>query len=210
MRNTVRSYPIHSLPMGKPWQHWIKRWWRWCYGDRLLTSPVLDLTGKLCGRKQTNEKVWFLAGTFGGIAERRCIIPSHKSLFFPILNDIVSFATDPELKTEEQLSLYAKADLDNTRLLRVVIDGYELEDIWRYRIRTSPFDVELPVAKTSGKYAISRAVSDGFWMFLHPLTKGCHTIFFAGEKLEFDKISMSEGMESPIFKVEVKYLLTIC
>lgn len=210
MSNTVRIYAIHSLPMGKPWQDWIKLWWKWCYGDRLSTSPVLDLTGKLCGRKQTNE-VWFLAGTFGGIAERRCIIPNHKSLFFPVLNDIVSFATDPHLKNEEQLSLYAKADLDNTRSLRVVVDGNELEDIWRYRIRTSPFDVVLPVAKPNGKYAISRAVSDGYWMFLHPLTKGCHTIHFGGEKLEFDKISLSEeGMGSPIFKVDVKYDLTIC
>jgi hypothetical protein len=212
MSENVLSYPIHCTPLGKQWQEWIKLWWGWCYGDRLVTSPVLDLTGELCGKEQVYDKVWFLAGTFGGNANRRCFIPNDRSLFFPILNDIVSFATDPQLKTEEELSQYAKADLDTTRFLHVVIDGCELIHIWKYRVRTPAFDLALPVGEHKEKYNMTRAVSDGYWLFLHPLGKGRHTIFFGGEKLDYDRTSLSyrNPNELPIFKVDVKYNLTVC
>lgn len=212
MRNNIPTYPLQSMPLGKSWEEWVKMWWKWCYGNCITTSPVSDRTGSLCGKGQVYYDVWFLAGTFGGKAERTCIIPNHRSLFFPILNDIVSFATDPLLKTEEQLSLYAKADLDNTKFLHVLIDGVEPDDIWQYRIRTSAFDLALPVSTENEKYMTTRAVSDGYWMFLEPLSIGYHSIYFAGEKLEFDKtgIAYGERTELPTFAVEVKYYLTVC
>jgi hypothetical protein len=211
MSNTILTYPLQGTPLGKPWEEWIKLWWEWCYGDQLSTSPLSDITGELCGKGQIHDRVWFLAGTFGGYAERRCEIPFGKSMFFPVLNDIVSFATDPQLKTEMELASYAKADLDNAKILRVIIDGYELIDVKDYRVRTAAFDISLPLRGSDNKYMTTRAVSDGYWMFLRPLGKGCHSIYFVGEKIEFDKafppFNLVSGM--PSFRVEVKYKITI-
>lgn len=137
------------------------------------------------------------------------MIPSQTSIFFPILNDIVSFATDPHLKTEEELIIYAKADLDSTRSLFAVVDEREVADLWDFRVRTSIFDLELPVTKGSKKHVKTKAVSDGYWLFLAPLTKGDHTIYFSGEKLDFDKVRTFNSAKLPIFRVEVKYELTI-
>jgi hypothetical protein len=208
----MRSYSINSSPLGKTWQEWIETWWRWCYTDQLETSPASDRTGNLCGKDQTYDKIWFLAGTFGGRANRRCVMPRGRSLFFPVLNDLVSFATDPGLKTEEELTMYARADLDTTKSLRVIIDGDEFDQIWNYRVRTSPFELTVPLARHNGEYVQTRAVSDGFWIFMYPLGKGRHTIYFTGEKSEFDRTSTPDGSskELPVFRVEVEYNLTVC
>jgi hypothetical protein len=207
----VRNYFISDLPMGKSMDEWIRLWWEWCYSDTIEASPVADLSGELCNKRQSHPGVWFLAGTFGGYAERKCFIPVGKSIFFPVLNDIISFATDPQLKNEEELSSYAKADLDETRALCVSVDGNELHDIEQFRIRTSPFELRLPKSKFVGSYETTRCVSDGYWIFLKPLDRGQHTIYFMGEKLEFDKIVHNnyERLQAPTFRVEVNYNLTI-
>lgn len=200
-----------SLPLGRSWQDWIQLWWMWCYGDGKNTSPVSDTTGEHCDKGQIYDRVWFLAGTFGGSVKRKCVVPSDRSLFFPVLNDIISFATDPHLKTEEDLASYAKADLDKTRLLRVSIDEIQLLDIREYRFRTAAFDLTVPILKPAVGNESTRAVSDGYWLFLHPLTKGLHRIHFVGEKLEIDRLISSDvsELEVPIFRVEVTYDLTV-
>jgi hypothetical protein len=49
------------------------------------TNPAVDETGKNCDREQFNPNLWFLEGTFGGKAERKCTIPTTRAIFFPLL-----------------------------------------------------------------------------------------------------------------------------
>ena len=123
------------------------------------SNPISDLTGKYSASGQLYEKVWFLAGTFGGRAERICQIPSGRAIFFPIINDIISFATDPHLKTGEELRKYAKKDLDNVKFLSARLDGIEIGNLECYRVQTSMFEIKLPNGQ-SGDLLPTKAISE--------------------------------------------------
>jgi hypothetical protein len=204
------AYTTEDFPCGKSWDQWIQCWWKWCYAEPYEKSPVSDSTGKYCSQGQTHEKVWFLAGTFGGIAERKCEIPAGRALFFPVVNDLISFVTDPHLKSESDLSNYAKADLDHTKSLNVKIDCVDVHAAGYKRIRTSAFELVLPPANFNRTAIKSRAVSDGYWVFLQPLPSGYHIIQIKGEKLEYDKVLTQNDLNTaPIFSVHVTYHLTV-
>lgn len=61
------------------------RWWKWALSAPDALSPVGDLTGEHAGWRQPDD-LWFLAGTYGGRVVRRCVIPSGRPVFFPVLN----------------------------------------------------------------------------------------------------------------------------
>src|SRR6266516_2253250 len=125
------THSIDSMPYGLSWDRWVQLWWKWCYPEYPEKSPVSDNSGGLCSKGQIYDKVWFLAGTFVGLVKskrpikRKCKISSGRSIFFPIINDLISFATDPHLKTENELLAYSKADLDTTKFppTHVSVDG---------------------------------------------------------------------------------------
>ncbi len=75
-------YARESKPFGRSWEQWVAIWWQWCSAEPDDTNPVADMTGEICDKNQTDSDVWFLAGTFGGEAERTCIIPAGKAIFF--------------------------------------------------------------------------------------------------------------------------------
>jgi hypothetical protein len=170
------------------------------------------------------RRVWFLAGTFGGTTRRKCKIPKCTSIFFPIINDLISFATDPHLQNESELRTYAKADLDQIRIppTHVNIDGFEIPNLEKYRVQTGIFDISLPPRKPNSTEAGSwfssqlpvttRAVSDGYWIFLKPLQCGVHRIEFVGEKLQYDKRvkgGVERNVKVPRFRVDVIYQVEV-
>ena len=62
-----------------------------------------------------------------------------------------------------------------------IVDGVAMSDLDIYRIRSAPFDIILPdnnvIEATPGH---TRAVSDGYWVFLQPLAPGKHKICAIG------------------------------
>jgi len=76
-------------------------WWTWAASEPEETNPVADDDGSACGRNQP-EDVWFLAGTFGGEAERECTVPEGRPIAFPLVNyfgdaqDCTAFMDDAE------------------------------------------------------------------------------------------------------------------
>ncbi|MFF3014825.1 signal protein [Streptomyces sp. NPDC057939] len=61
------------------------RWWSWAASSPEDSNPVSDPDGSFCAQNQPSD-AWFLAGTFGGKAERRCSIPAERPVAFPLLN----------------------------------------------------------------------------------------------------------------------------
>ncbi|MFJ7588725.1 signal protein [Streptomyces sp. NPDC097617] len=61
------------------------RWWSWAASSPAGSNPVADTDGSFCAEKQPAD-AWYLAGTFGGKAERRCSIPKGRPVVFPVLN----------------------------------------------------------------------------------------------------------------------------
>ncbi|WFF03380.1 hypothetical protein [Micromonospora sp. WMMD964] len=62
--------------------HLATRWVRWVARHRQPANPIGDGSGRHAGHHQPAD-VWFLAGTFGGSAQRRCVVPAGRPLFFP-------------------------------------------------------------------------------------------------------------------------------
>jgi hypothetical protein len=100
-------FPVDSKPYGKSYAEWSAIWWQWLLSIPEDKSPAGDLTGENC---ETNQQgpIWFLAGTFGGAAERTCTIPSGKAIMFSPINSECSYAEYPDEKTESDLLECAK------------------------------------------------------------------------------------------------------
>jgi hypothetical protein len=206
-----KVYSRESKPFGRSWEDWSAIWWQWCSTEPEESNPVADKTGEFCNKNQHDPDVWFLAGTFGGKAERTCTIPFRKAILFPIINDLISYAEYNHLKTESDLRSYAKSDLDEATVYKATVDGVELQNLQKYRVQSHLFSfIILPDDPAGVPAGTTVGISDGYWVFLKPLSIGQHIIHFTGEKLKFDEIQHSNyTAEKPKFQVEVKYHVTI-
>ncbi len=199
--------PINSNSHGRSYAQWADAWWQWFMAIPADKNPILDSTGEFVSVGQSGQ-VWFLAGTYSGVAVRTATIPAGKALFFPIYNYcwiLTPTLGDPEWspETEAMMRATAAAQVDGfgPSDLTCEVDGRAVADILSYRCPTEPDDpfmVFLPdndvwgvVGSTtidggvfqSGTYGPS--VQDGIYLMLTPLSKGEHTIrFTAGDFLD--------------------------
>jgi hypothetical protein len=210
-RSKQMMYPRKYSPFKKTWENWVAKWWTWCMKCEMEgCNPLLDSTGKYCAANQIDPDVWFLAGTAGGDTHRKCVIDHGKAVFFPIINDLISYSEYQQLKTRSDLLNYSKSDLDETRALSLDVDNVQFTNLRQYRVRTDLFDIVLPSNHYEGYSTVTQATSDGYWAFLKPLSSGIHTIHFKGEKLAYDDLLQGRRQKAqPKFKVEVKYQITI-
>ena len=203
-QNTIEVFTTDSNPYNVTYGDWTARWWRWALSIPNDVNPVGDMTGQYCGQKQEGP-VWFLAGTFGGKAERSCTIPEGKAILFSPINAECSYAENTDLKSESELRNCAKSIQDQVTQMEVTVDGTKLEDLPKNRIQSSIFDFELPKENVFGLPAgTSKAVSDGSWVFLKPMSRGNHTIHSVG--VAVDPTTTAKG---PPFTSDVTYHLTI-
>jgi hypothetical protein len=67
--------------------NWGHAWWQWALSFPTADNPLV-LDGDVDCSAGQSDKVWYLAGTFGGSAERTCSIKKGKAIFFPLFNGI--------------------------------------------------------------------------------------------------------------------------
>jgi hypothetical protein len=179
-------FPPHPYrPLGISYELWTIRWWKWLVSLPKAINPVLDGSGVNCFIDQNDPDVWFLAGTLGGFAERQCTIPLGRSIFFPIINVEASF-NDTEVSNEHELVSFTQTHIDDidVRGVQVEIDNMAINNLDRYRIKTPVFDLNFVEDNIlNAKVGMSKAASDGYWLFLSPLRSGLHTLLFSGSCL---------------------------
>jgi hypothetical protein len=175
------TYSRDSKPFGKTWEEWTAKWWQWLISIPLESNPGIDATGEKFDVNQNDPHVVFLVGTFGGSAERNYTIPAGKSVLFPIINFTTSYIEEPALKTESELKSRAKQDIDDIVNKDVTVDDMELQNVEKYRVQSPVFDLTYPKSNVFGlPSGPTRAISDGYWVFLKPLSPGMHDIYAAG------------------------------
>jgi hypothetical protein len=178
---------------GASYGEWGARWWEWAFSIPAAQNPVLDTTGVNCAQGQTGN-VWFLAGTFEGEATRACTIPSEKSLFLPLINN-VSFAPSSG-ETTINLRQQAAAPTDAVTKLKCKLDGKPCaKDLFMFRAQSPIFEAIVPTDGIVAPDFYNPMVADGYWLLLSPLRPGHHVLEFGGE--------------SPTFSTSVKYHLTV-
>jgi hypothetical protein len=211
--------PINSKAFGKSYGDWGAAWWSWALGVPAATNPILDPDGSF-GAIDQSGKVWFLAGTFGGSAERTVSVPKGKAIFFPLINSVwwapedLAFAAfvadtilgiDPDTLTDEELiRLLANFQVTFEELsMTCTIDGHPLEDLEQYRAESAAFEIEDTDLLDDLGVPISEdnlAVAAGYWIMLAPLTPGEHEIIFTVE---------SENVLFGTFNLDVTYHITV-
>lgn len=169
---------IGSKHYGLTFGDWTAKWWQWLLSIPKDSNPAGDMTGKNCAQNQEGP-VWFLAGTFGGSAERACTIPAGKAVMFPVLAAECSFTEYPALKTEADLRNCAKPLADVITDMVVTVDGANFQNLEQYRAQSPLFNFSFPSSNVYGvQPGPSHAVSDGYFIFLSPLPAGTHQIRF--------------------------------
>jgi hypothetical protein len=131
-------YSRGEYPYGRSWETWTAVWSKWLFSIPKNKNPGLDKTGQFGSEKQSDKRVWFLAGTFGNqkAVKRRLTIPSGRSILFPILVKEDSFAEDHDLKTAEELIIRSKKATDRVQVLEATINGKKLKNLQRDRKST--------------------------------------------------------------------------
>jgi hypothetical protein len=180
------AYSVDDKPYGLTYGQWTANFWRWMISIPQQDNPNNDPTGEKCAINQTDPNVWYLAPTFGGVAERTCTIPSGKAILFPLLVGECNYLENPELKTESELHACAKQTNDaGSRSIEAVVDGVKLKNLDKYRVESQLFDLTFPANNVfSVKAGNTKDVSDGFWVFLKPLPVGKHEIEFSASIID--------------------------
>lgn len=183
---------------GKSYNELTGAWANWLQKEPLDTNPAFDPYGSFCDLNQKG-KFWYLAGTFGGVAERTCEVPAGKAVFFPIFS-FVSFApefpepgdvcdnTDTLPKKVDQIRCDVNDDIavaPNVGL-EVTLDGKPVADLFAYRVQSQPGGFTFrsgPLFEAFGVQPGDRfpAVADGYWILLKPLPPGSHSVSFSAD-----------------------------
>jgi hypothetical protein len=198
-------FNTNEKPYGIAYKDWTAKWWQWLSLIPLNNSPLTDNTGKNCGVGQKGP-VWFLTGTDSesGTAVRSCEIPQGKAILYPVLNSQCDPITFKNSRTESELRECAQADDNYAITLQSSIDGHPIPDLKKYRVTSSLFNITYPPNNIFGTApANTTAVSDGYWVFLKPLSAGKHDIRFMGITSD----NPTTGTKS--FSVDVTYHINV-
>lgn len=217
-------YERNASAFGRSWEEWAAIWCKWLFSIPKIRNPSIDRHGNKCCVNQNDDHVWFLTGSFGNfeLIRRKCIIPSHKAIFLPILVKEDSFEEDQDLKRESDLIDRAQDATNRLIKMQASIDGHKLTHLERYRVRSKIFNLTFPDGNVYDvRPGLTRSVCDGYWLFIKPLQTGNHQIYFKGEtyldQFTLDhlinskvyKPSWQQLAKDSIFRVEVLYDLTI-
>jgi hypothetical protein len=170
-------------PYGHSWEEWTIRWWNWLLSIPKKSNPALDTSGEQFNleTQNGNRDVIFLPGNLGGCSVRTYTVPSGRAILIPIINFTTSYSEEPNLKTELDLVNRANRDIDDIVEKFAEVDGQPIYNIEEFRVRTPPFGTCLISDNvfnvTPGQ---TTSVSDGYWIFLRPLSTGTHEIHTIG------------------------------
>jgi hypothetical protein len=182
--------PPNSSFRGHTYAEWSERWWLWALSLPVDQNPITTNGTAPCENGQTGN-VWFLAGIGGpGLVGPpttiRCAIPPGTALFFPIINAECSDLEQPPFfgnNTAERQEC-AQSWVDPAINMEVVIDGRAIHDLTPYRFKIGDFDFTVPdnnilCCNVPGG-SEGKSFADGFYLLLHPLSAGSHTIRIVG------------------------------
>lgn len=176
--------PTASRAYGKSYGAWSGAWWKWGIETPITAAghPFWDATGELVGVNQSG-KVWFVAAPFE-VSERSYAIPRGTALFVAQMTTECSSAevgTPWYGGTAEEQSACAKQWVDYVQDVFFEVDGIPVPDISVHRVQSPQFSFEAPEANILGVASgPGTGVSDGYFVFVTPLSVGEHTLHYGG------------------------------
>ena len=171
------TFPPDSIPYQRTYAEWTAGWWKWFISLPPGNRPMNDPSGDRCALGQLGP-VWFLAGSGGGKAERECTIPAGRAILIPAINVECSQAEDQSLRTDDDLRACATSDQDLVTETAATLNGSVLQI---HRVQSPVFNLTFPADNVfAAAVGPSKAVSEGFWVFLKPLPPGQYVLHVQG------------------------------
>ncbi|UCC22890.1 MAG: hypothetical protein JSW23_02140 [Planctomycetota bacterium] len=169
---------------GKSYGQWSVEWFKWVEAIPEDENPLFS-DGEVDLSIGQDGKVWFLAGSWIGPAERQGTVPADKALFFPIFN-IWAYNSPGETYTEEELRAMCEGFVDMVSVLSCTVDGDALPVSSVLRPK-SILRFQSPAFALDGILGeVDLVVCDGYWVMLPPLSEGEHEIHFHAEIPEYE------------------------
>lgn len=178
---------------GKSYNELVSKWANWLATEPIATNPAFDPDGRYCGLNQ-DGKVWFLASTFSGVADRTCEIPGGKALFISLGGVFLSFAPDFPAPGDSCLQMSTSVERVRCDVAKGVpvapdvkfeasLDGQPITDLFAYRAQSVPggFTMRIPNPSLLTDFGLTPgdrtpAVADGYFLLIKPLHHGTHTL----------------------------------
>jgi hypothetical protein len=172
--NNSAVYSKDSTPFGVPYKEWIERWWQWNVAIPTSQHPRDNYTAEKCTANQ-NGPVWYIPDILTGKEERTCTIPEGKAIMVPLLTGECD-TSDPASQSDADLRQCSTAG-DEYGAISATLDGQKIENLDSYRTATDFFNITAVKGNIfdspAGTY---RAIADGFFVFLKPLSLGNHEL----------------------------------
>ena len=193
----INIFPIDSKPFGLSYSDWSVKWWQWISSIPKNKNPFYDWDGDNVNVNQNDPRVLFLCQTYEGVESmpsRKNIITKGRSIFMPIINWISIMHEDGE--TDEELMQIAKNKMDVIGPLEITINGITInKGLEKYRVLSPFFEIDLPENNAFGiSSGNRRCISDGYWIFLHPISEDL-------------RLSSFSSCSSGVTKIKVNYEL---
>ncbi len=181
--NKPKVFPPGSHPYGKSYGQWQARHFKWFLEIPVSTNPVFDETGALCQVGQRG-RAWFSAPIAHlGTTTRTCTISEKKALFVLVVANECSNIEPPPFfgDTEAELRACAASGFEEffSGPMSVTVDGRAVPNLLSFRTQTPVFQYTLPednLYGLPGPITATKAVSDGIYVMLKPLSSGRHTL----------------------------------
>jgi hypothetical protein len=181
--NNQSLFVPSDSPYGKTFLDWAKEWWKWNFSLNGTTHPSMDPNPEKCANQNQSSNVWFLPN-FDSIQKPdytfTCTVPQGKAIIVGNLNQGESDygITPGDNATREGATAGQKG-----ASLKVLLDGinqnYSLNNM---RVTSDFFNLSFVkdnVAK--GPEGTYKAMIDGYYIFLKPLSQGRHNLHFESE-----------------------------
>jgi hypothetical protein len=159
-----------------------------------------------------DPNIFYLSSQREGTGQRKVKVPEGMKIFIPVLGVVATnFESQNSTVQQPDLKALAQLDQDSIRQLSVEINGQEvpLAVLDNYKVPTNEFDVEFPdypQAIFPGYGARkSKAVADGRYLIIEPLSKGKELIIHIKGNILVDagKKALERG-----FNEDLTYTLT--
>jgi len=180
-------YPTNSAPFGHPYKFWTQKWWEWNLAFKKSSHPNENYTPEKCSLGQKEDSpVWFLVQPYPDPDfkfDRTCTIPSGKAVITATQAGDCNYGVlkSKNLPLNDELLTHCAKDLNDHTVVEVTIDNktYQYDPV-RDRVTSDPFNVtiipdNIMQYTNTGTY---RALVDGYYIFLKPLTPGEHLLTY--------------------------------
>lgn len=193
-----------DISVTEPTKQLTARWWQWVTSIPPADNPLLDTTGENCQVGDMGD-IFFLVGTLGGSADRKCTISEGQDILIPIINTICldkpGFLEEPRdfqppIGGPGSCQETVESSIDQASGLELTIDGVSIENLEEFRVQSNPFPLKVQEDNLLGALfgvppGTYISISDGIWVVVESLPAGEHTIHFAGQSPDVGAVDVT-------------------